>query len=109
MSDNRGRQRVMIEGVRPEIDGGRFPIKRTVGETVLVEADVFADGHDVLSVLLQYRPEASPQWTELPMELLANDRWRAGFPLTAMGRYRYSVTGWIDHFLTWRRDLVKKI
>ena len=99
----------MIEGVRPEIDGGRFPIKRTVGETVLVEADVFADGHDVLSVLLQYRPEASPQWTELPMELLANDRWRAAFPLTAMGRYRYSVTGWIDHFLTWRRDLVKKI
>lgn len=108
MSDDRGRQRVMIEGVRPAVDGGRFPIKRTVGDVLTVEADVFADGHDALSVLLRYRSESVPEWTEVPMEGLGNDRWRASFPLTIMGRYRYSVTGWVDHFHTWRRDLIKK-
>lgn len=109
MSDDRGRQRVIIDGVRPEIDGGRFPVKRTVGDQLVVEADVFADGHDALSVLLRYRPESVQQWTELPMEFLGNDRWQASFPLTVLGRYRYSVTGWVDHFLSWRRDLIKKI
>lgn len=109
MGDEHGRQRVVIERVRPEIDGGRFPIKRTVGEDVVVEADVFADGHDALSVLLQYRHEADQQWTDMPMEFLGNDRWRASFPVTTVGRYRYTVTGWVDHFVTWRRDLLKKI
>jgi starch synthase (maltosyl-transferring) len=109
MSDEHGRQRVVIERVQPEIDGGRFPIKRTVGENVVVEADVFADGHDAPSVLLQYRQEADQQWTYMPMESLGNDRWRASFPVTTVGRYRYTVTGWVDHFVTWRRDLIKKI
>jgi len=109
MDDEHGRQRVVIERVRPEIDGGRFPIKRTVGEDVVVEADVFADGHDALSVLLQYRHEADQQWTDMPMEFLGNDRWGASFPVTTVGRYRYTVTGWVDHFATWRRDLLKKI
>jgi starch synthase (maltosyl-transferring) len=109
MGDEHGRQRVVIDRVRPEIDGGRFPIKRTVGEDVVVEADVFADGHDALSVLLQYRHEAHQQWTDIPMEFLENDRWRASFPVTTLGRYRYTVTGWVDHFVTWRQDLVKKI
>ena len=109
MGDEHGRQRVVIERVRPEIDGGRFPIKRTVGEDVVVEADLFADGHNVLSTLLQYRHEAHQQWTDLPMEFLGNDRWRASFPVTTVGRYRYTVTGWVDHFGTWRRDLIKKI
>ena len=109
MGDEHGRQRVVIERVRPEIEGGRFPIKRTVGEDVVVEADVFADGHDALSVLLQYRHEADQQWTEMSMEFLGNDRWRASFPVTTVGRYRYTVTGWVDHFFTWRRDLIKKI
>lgn len=54
-----GRQRVVIEGVKPEIDGGRFPIKRVVGDTVVVEADLFADGHDVLSGVLRYRHDSS--------------------------------------------------
>lgn len=109
LRDEGGRQRVVIEGVRPEIDGGKFPIKRTIGETVVVEADVFTDGHDALSVLLRYRPESTEQWTELPMEFLGNDRWRAAFPVTTVGRYRYVVTGWADHFAAWRRDFVKKI
>ena len=109
MKNDQGRQRLVLEGVRPEIDCGSFPIKRTVGEEVVVEVDAFADGHDALTVLLRYRPEAVQQWTDVPMEFLGNDRWRASFPVTMVGRYRYTVTGWVDRFVTWRRDLLKKI
>ena len=109
MKSDQGRQRVVLEGVRPEIDRGSFPIKRTVGEEVVVEVDAFADGHEALTVLLRYRPETVQQWTDIPMEFLGNDRWRASFPVTMVGRYRYTVTGWVDRFVTWRRDLLKKI
>jgi len=109
MKEGDGRGRVVVEDVRPQIDGGRFPIKRAVGETVEVEADVFADGHDVLAAKLAYRRDGESQWTEAAMAPLGNDRWRAAFVVTALGRYRYTVTGWVDHFGTWRRDLLKKL
>ena len=76
---NQGRRRVIIERVSPEIDGGRFPIKRVPGEPVEVEADIFADGHDVISALLLYRSATELTWTELEMAPLPNDRWRATF------------------------------
>jgi starch synthase (maltosyl-transferring) len=94
--------------ITPEIDGGRFPIKRACGEPVVVEADVFADGHDVLTVRLCYRHGEVATWSEVPMEHLGNDHWRASFPTSQLGRYRYTVKGWIDHFATWRRNLAKK-
>lgn len=101
--------RVIIEGVKPEIDGGRFPIKRTVGEKVVVEADIFAEGHDVLSGVLYHRYEADEDWTEIPLEFLVNDRWRAAFEVTRLGRYLYTLEAWVDQFKTWRRGLGKKI
>src|SRR5262249_57614549 len=73
-----------------------------------VEGDAFADGHDALTILLRYRPETTQQWTDIPMKLLGNDRWRASFSVTLLGRWKYTITGWVDHFATWRRDLVKK-
>ncbi|HJT18824.1 MAG TPA: alpha-1,4-glucan--maltose-1-phosphate maltosyltransferase [Nitrospira sp.] len=109
MDETTGRRRVVVERVTPEIDGGRFPIKRVCGETVVVEADVFADGHDALSVRLSSRHETDAAWTETPMESLGNDRWRASFLTSRLGRYRYTVVGWIDHFETWRGHLAKKI
>ena len=109
MQETTGRGRVVVDRVIPEIDGGRFPIKRASGESVSVEADVFADGHDVLTVRLRFRHEAATAWTELPMEFLGNDRWRASFSASQLGRYRYTVTGWIDHFATWRKHLAKKL
>ncbi|HEX6532604.1 MAG TPA: maltotransferase domain-containing protein, partial [Nitrospira sp.] len=108
IKDNAGSRRVVVDRVMPEIDRGRFPIKRACGEPVVVEADVFADGHDALTVRLCYRHEQAGTWTELPMELVGNDRWRASFPTARPGRYRYTVTGWINHFATWRRNLSKK-
>jgi starch synthase (maltosyl-transferring) len=109
MRADEGRRRVVIEGVRPEIDCGRFPIKRTLGETVEVEADVFADGHDVLACVLRYRREEEAGWTEVDMEPLPNDRWRGRFPVSELGSYRYTLLGWVDRFATWRRDLERKV
>jgi starch synthase (maltosyl-transferring) len=103
-----GRYRVIIEAVKPEVDGRRFAIKRTVGEKVVVEADVFADGHDALSCLLLYRRDGESQWKEAPMDFLVNDRWRGEFSVTELGQYRYTVQAWVDHFKSWRGGLTKK-
>src|SRR4029079_7919450 len=81
-----GRRRVIIEGVSPEIDGGRFPIKRIAGEQVVVEADVFTDGHDAISCVLLYRQDSDPDWSAAPMVALVNDRWRGAFPVAQLGR-----------------------
>ncbi|HEX2030459.1 MAG TPA: alpha-1,4-glucan--maltose-1-phosphate maltosyltransferase [Actinomycetota bacterium] len=103
-----GRRRLAIEDVGPQVDCGRFPIKRTVGETVAVEADVFADGHDTVACELRYRAEGDRRWTDVPMTFVDNDRWRGAFTVTDPGRYRYVVRAWIDRFGTWRRDVAKK-
>lgn len=104
-----GRRRVIIEAVSPQIDGGRYPIKRVLGENVVVEADIFADGHDLISAVLRYRHEDEAEWREVDMVALGNDRWRAAFPIDRLGRYRYTVEGWVDHFRTWQHDLEKKV
>jgi starch synthase (maltosyl-transferring) len=109
MRDEGGRTRVVIEGVRPEADGGRFPVKRTVGEKVVVEADIFADGHEALSCVLLYRKEGDPQWIEVAMEALVNDRWRGEFIVTELGRYRYTLQAWVDRFQSWQKDLQKRV
>jgi len=103
-----GRNRVIIEGVKPEIDGGRCPIKRTLGEQVVVEADIFTDSHDALSCLVLYRKNSETQWSEHPMDFLVNDRWRGEFAVTELGQYRYTVQAWVDHFKSWRQGLLKK-
>ena len=92
----------------PRVDCGRFPIKRTIGESVLVEADVFTDGHDAVTALLSYRHESSAEWHNLPMTALGNDRWRARFTVQVLGSYEYTVSAWVDHLESWRRGLAKK-
>jgi len=122
-----GRRRVVIEAVSPEVDAGRFPAKRAIGETVTVEADVFADGHDALAAILKHKflpiptgipparpggaPKAAegPDWIETPLTPLVNDRWRGDFPVTELGRYVFTVEGWVDHFETWSRQLAKRV
>ena len=104
-----GKSRVIIEGVQPEIDGGSFPIKRTIGEEVTVEADIFADGHESLSALLLHRREDEQKWTETPMELLVNDRWRGSFVVEKIGCYRYTIIAWVDKFKSWGQDLSKRV
>jgi len=110
MNENEeGRTRIVVEGVIPQIDGGRFPIKRIIGDKVVVEADIFADGHDVLSAVLLYRKESDPNWTEVPMEFLVNDHWRGSFVVSELGRYLCTFIAWVDRFKTWQQDMGKKV
>lgn len=100
---------MIIEGVSPEVDAGRFPAKRTVGDLVQVEADIFTDGHDAISAVLLYRHESVAEWNERPLRALVNDRWTGNFSVTQLGRYRYTILAWVDHWETWLRDLRKRI
>jgi starch synthase (maltosyl-transferring) len=109
MRPGEGTARVVIEGVQPEIEGGLYPAKRTVGEKVVVEADVFTDGHDAISGVLRYRKEGARRWSEDPLGFLMNDRWRGEFEVAELGRYVYTLEAWVDPFRSWRRDLQKKV
>jgi starch synthase (maltosyl-transferring) len=104
----RALHRVVIEHVEPEVDGGRFPIKRTVGEEVRVRADIYADGHDLLGAMLLYRAVGDETWAELPMRVVNNDRWEASFRVKTLGRYAYTIVAWVDAFRTWSADLRKR-
>lgn len=103
-----GRERVIIENVRPEIDGGTFPAKRVIGEKVFVEADIFVDGHDALSARLLYKGPRDRKWKDTPMVFSDNDRWSGVFTVEELGIYQYTIEGWVDHYRTWQRDLKKK-
>ena len=104
-----GRVRVIIESVKPSVDGGLFPIKRVVGDTVVVEADCFTDGHDQLICLLQYRVATDKVWRSVEMKALGNDRWRAAFAVEQLGRYSYNVIAWVDALRSWRHDFARRV
>jgi starch synthase (maltosyl-transferring) len=100
--------RPVIENVRPLVEGGRFPAKASVGDVVVVEADVFADGHDLLCCQLAYRPPGSSSWTGVEMIPIGNDRWQAGFAVSDIGLGQFTVSADVDRAGTWRRDLLAK-
>ena len=100
--------RVVIAGVSPEVDGGQFPIKRTVGEEVAVAANILGDGHDVIVAVVRHRSTEATEWDEVPMILQANDRWSGRFAVTALGWHEYTIQAWVDRFLTWHREVMKK-
>ena len=101
-------RRIAIEGIDPEIDGGRFPARAVAGRPFTVEADVFCDGHEVTRAALVYWAEGSPP-AEEEMTYLVNDRWRATVTLPRIGPWRYTIIGWRDLFAHWRKDTAKKI
>jgi starch synthase (maltosyl-transferring) len=104
-----GRRRVVIEHVRPEIDGGRFPAKRVIGDDLIVEADVFVDGHDLLAVRLLHWPEGTQGAREVVMEARGNDVFCATVKLDAHGVWYFTVEAWVDTFATYRSGLRKKV
>jgi hypothetical protein len=104
-----GRIRAVVENVTPRIDDGRFAVKRTAGETFVVEADCCADGHDAIACALLWRREGATQWQVAPMTHVGNDRWRGSFRLDSIGRYRYTVCAWVDHFLSWQHHLARRV
>jgi starch synthase (maltosyl-transferring) len=100
-----GRRRVVISEVSPQIDCGRYAIKRVAGESVVVEATAFTDGHDLVRAALRWRRDGDVSWSEVFMSPLAQDRWRGEFAPETIGRYVYHVQAWVDRFHSWRRDL----
>ncbi|MDE3075332.1 MAG: DUF3416 domain-containing protein, partial [Chloroflexota bacterium] len=98
----------VIENVYPEIDCGRFPVKRVVGDTLDVWADIFGEGHGVLASKLRWRRAGASDWHESDMAHFDNDRWRGAFPLREVGRYVYTVQAYHDAFESWRQDLIKR-
>ncbi|MBC8112633.1 MAG: alpha-1,4-glucan--maltose-1-phosphate maltosyltransferase [Verrucomicrobia bacterium] len=108
MQTRTGKKRVIIDHVSPQLDGGRYPVKRIAGEAIKIQADVFGDGHDVVKASLLFRKQGDTQWQEIPMKFVLNDRWTATFIPESVGRYEYTIKGWIDHFLTWQQGFQKK-
>ena len=103
-----GRQRVVIENLRPQIEGG-YPIKRVPGDTVKVEADLYADGHDVMLAAVHYKHQSERNWRSVPMVSPQEDVWTASFTVEKQGEYQFYVCGWVDILASWRHGLDRKV
>ena len=109
MTFARGRNRVVIEDVAPQIDAGSHPIRRVAGDEVTVTAAIFADGHDLVAARVLYRHKSERRWRFSPMIAGGNDVWRGTFLVDRIGAWSFTVQGWIDRFETWASDLKKRL
>jgi len=100
---------VTIERVSPQIDGGRYRPKAVVGDSVPVQADIIRDGPDLLLCVIRYKGPGDARWSEAPMRLLENDRYGGEFTPTSIGRYKFTIEAWTDHFGTWARALARRV
>src|SRR6516164_5714848 len=109
MKPPHGRNRVVIEEVKPQIDSGRHPVCRIVGDDVVVTAAIFADGHDHLAAQLHYRRSTERRWRSTPMTPVNNDIWTGSFQVDKLGGWRFTILAWVDHFDTWESELRKRL
>ncbi len=101
---------VVIECVVPELDGGRYAVKRVVDDNIIVRADILKDGHDLLAARVRYSGPDEDEWRVVPMHYDENaDQWAGVFRVDRAGRWSFTVDAWTDRFGTWRRDLQKKV
>ena len=101
--------RIIIENVKPQLDGGVFYIKRIVNQNVLVSANVFSDGHDVIACCVKFKHELEKKWSEVRMSPTENDEWSVDFKVTKQGVYYYFIEGWVDYALNWQHGTERKI
>ncbi|HPW98648.1 MAG TPA: alpha-1,4-glucan--maltose-1-phosphate maltosyltransferase [Flavobacterium sp.] len=101
--------RIVIENVNPQLDSGAFFIKRIIGQKVIVTANVFSDGHDVIASSVKYKHEKEKKWQEIRMQETGNDEWIAQFKVEKQGFYTYFVEGWVDYALNWQHGTERKI
>jgi starch synthase (maltosyl-transferring) len=99
--------RIAIEDVYPEVDGGRHPIKRVLGDELEIQADVFCDGHDQLRAVIKFGQDGQ-EWREAPLVLFDNDRWVGRIHLDQLGFWRYTIEAWVDQFESWCDEFEKK-
>jgi starch synthase (maltosyl-transferring) len=104
-----GRRRVVIEEIKPQVDCGRYPAKRILGDAVTITAAVFGDGHDHVSGRLLYQHSSETDWRSTPLVPQTNDLWSATFTVDKLGDWRYTIEAWVDHFATWCADLQKRL
>jgi starch synthase (maltosyl-transferring) len=100
--------RVAIERVTPSVDDGAFAVKRTIGQSVSVEADIFSDGHDLIAAGLLWKAIDDKDWTRIPLAPLGNDRWRAAFTPMRIGRHVFSIEAWRDDYGSICHDIEAK-
>jgi len=102
--------RLVIEQVAPQLDAGRFPVKRVLGESVRVEVDIYKDGHDEIDGHVLFRGPDAGSWQKAKLEYnYESDRWRARFNVDRLGEWEYTVEAWTDRYSTWVRDLRKRL
>ncbi|MGC3986206.1 MAG: alpha-1,4-glucan--maltose-1-phosphate maltosyltransferase [Pseudorhodoferax sp.] len=106
---DQGQARAVIDAVLPQVDAGRFAVKRVVGEALAVTAHVFTDGHDKVRARLCWRKEGADGWQEAEMQAEGNDVWSATCTPDVQGRWRYTVCAWVDHFQSWRAELLRRV
>ena len=109
MKPAHGRNRVVIEEINPQVDGGRHPVCRVVGDEVVVTAVIFADGHDRVCAQLLYRRSSERRWRTTSMAPVNNDIWTGSFRADKLGGWHFTVVGWVDHFVTWESELRKRL
>jgi starch synthase (maltosyl-transferring) len=102
-------ERILIEAVSPSVDGGRYPAKCIAGQSLVVEADIVRDGHDVLRAVVKWRRKGERRFREAPMTLLVNDRWRGTFQPEETARHEFTVEAWHDPYATWLEDLRRRV
>jgi starch synthase (maltosyl-transferring) len=100
---------IQIRDVEPQVDCGRHPVKRVVGESVDVSATIYRDGHDILGAAIRYRAPGGRRWREAPLEPLGNDRWRGSFTVDAPGRWTFTVAAWTDRVASWQNEVTRKL
>src|SRR5690554_4231221 len=101
--------RVVIAGVKPQVDGGRWPSKRSVGEEVTVWAGLIVDGHDKIAAELFFRHEDDVAYRSRRMRLRYNDEYHADFPIERLGRYSFYIQAWVDAFASWQDQFRRRV
>ena len=101
--------RIQIENVWPQIDAGRYPVKRSVDEAVEVWATIFRDGHESLGAAILYRPPGAVAWQETGLTSVGNDRWTGSFAVDVPGRWEFTIQAWVDRFESFRDELRRKV
>jgi starch synthase (maltosyl-transferring) len=101
--------RIQIQDVKPQVDCGRWAVKRTVGETVGVSARIFRDGHETLGAAIRYRRPGTTRWAEAPLEPVGNDLWTGGFDVELPGVWCFRIEAWVDRIASFQDELRRKV
>lgn len=102
---------ITIEHVSPQIDAGRYAVKREVGDTMDVVCSIFKDGHDLIKAVILCRLADSNEWWETPMTEVNHGlaQWYGQLWFGTNARYIYTIEAWVDEYGTWLDGTTKKL